>query len=75
MSSYLLDVVLAFLFHVNFLILKSLNRPTIIDAENRDMYARCGGISQVGTSNGKLKNVGRSVVNAGIIRIRFELCR
>ena len=32
-----------------------------------------GGISGVGTSNGKAKNVGKSTVNVGMARIRFEL--
>lgn len=28
----------------------------------------------MGTSNGKLRNVGSSAVNVGMVRIRFELC-
>ena len=45
-----------------------------MDVKNMSMYARCGGISRVGTSNGKLRNVGSSAVNVGMDRIRFELC-
>lgn len=44
-----------------------------MDAENMDMQARCGGISQAGTFNGKLRNVGSNTVNVGITRIRFDL--
>jgi len=41
-----------------------------------EMYARCGGISQVGTCNGTLRNVGSNTVNVGMNRVRpwFEFC-
>ena len=44
-----------------------------MDSENRDMQNMCGGISQQGTFNGKLTNVGSNAVNVGMDRIRFEL--
>ena len=34
----------------------------------------CGNISMDGTVIGKARNVGRSKVNVGMIKIRFELC-
>jgi len=47
-----------------------------MDAENMETYARCGSISQVGTCNGTLKNVGINTVNVGMnrVRFRFEFC-
>ena len=41
-----------------------------------EMYARCGSISQVGTCNGTLRNVGSNTVSVGMdrVRFRFEFC-
>jgi hypothetical protein len=43
------------------------------DAVKRAMNTMWGGISAIGTSNGKARSVGRSTVNVGMVRIRFEL--
>lgn len=45
-----------------------------MDAENMVRRIRCGGISHGGTSNGKLRSVGNSTVEVGMIRIRFVFC-
>lgn len=44
------------------------------DAEKSVRKIMCGGINVNGTSNGKARKVGRSTVNVGSKRIRFELC-
>ena len=43
------------------------------DAKKRIKHMICSGTSAIGTSRGKPKNVGRSTVNVGIARIKFEL--
>jgi hypothetical protein len=44
-----------------------------MEVKNKKMYTKCGGISHEGTSNGKLRNVGKSTVNVGKVRMRLEL--
>ena len=44
-----------------------------IDVKKRIRHTICGGISAIGTSKGKARNVGRSTVNVGMARIRLEL--
>lgn len=44
-----------------------------IDVMKRIRYMMCGGISAIGTFSGKAKNVGRSTVHVGMIRIKLEL--
>jgi len=44
-----------------------------IDVMKSMRYMMCGGISAIGTFSGKAKNVGRSTVHVGMIRIKLEL--
>ncbi len=43
------------------------------DVKKSIRYIMCGGTSAIGTSRGNAKNVGRSTVNVGIMRIKLEL--